>query len=471
MTDDESGTLGTRSRPESDDEEISEEEIVEVRKPTLSDILLSAEEKRARQEYRLAASKCCVEEAWRMYRRVTNSENAIEPANLDKEPGSVNETLITRMGVLFDPTAGMRMRFLKNKFAHLLSGFRSIKQAAYKPFIRCQKPQKMDIDGRGKSMPVVAKAYHREVYVTYSHPSTFSYKEKWTKIFNSNFVTKEDMLKDMEDSEAQTTPFEVYSTKKLRFDDAPRDLSVEKFDIEDIPLDSDGNPIGRSVGICEWCGKSILPIPSSHTLSVEWNTEALYCCDKYRMFIEETTRATNLIETEYEEVRQLIDVKPRTSKLSDSKKKQLEAMGILTEGAASPSSGKQPGKGYLQGAAIKSQLKQQRQFDFAKFSTSYIEKYKGEMEPPPYSDIGVDTYDLPWDPAETRMAQAQRMYEEKTNPDKLLLTGGGHPNTKTTLKDISILLGLEEVYSHDSPTNSLRGKAETPVPPMSPTPE
>ncbi|RUS88597.1 hypothetical protein EGW08_003623, partial [Elysia chlorotica] len=130
--------------------------------------------------------------------------------------------MITRMGVLYDPTAGLRMQFLKNKFAHLLTGFRSLRQAAYKPFIRCQKPQRVDIEGQGKSMPAVAKAYHPEVYVTYTHPSTFAYKEKWNKIFNSNFLSMEDMLRDQAEKDSQTWQLEVQSTKRIRRLDKPR---------------------------------------------------------------------------------------------------------------------------------------------------------------------------------------------------------------------------------------------------------
>ena len=58
-------------------EEVVEKEVSGGPKPTLSDILLTKEEKLARQVYRLTASKCCVEEAWRMYRRVKKNKKQI----------------------------------------------------------------------------------------------------------------------------------------------------------------------------------------------------------------------------------------------------------------------------------------------------------------------------------------------------------------------------------------------------------
>ena len=70
--------------------------------------------------------------------QVVGDDNAIEPVHLTTSETS-SDVMITRMGVLYDPTAGLRMRFLKKKFAYLLSGFRAIKQAAYKPFIRCRE--------------------------------------------------------------------------------------------------------------------------------------------------------------------------------------------------------------------------------------------------------------------------------------------------------------------------------------------
>ncbi|GFN80673.1 hypothetical protein PoB_000717900 [Plakobranchus ocellatus] len=145
---------------------------------------------------------------------VTNNENAIEPANISSE--SPSQMMITRMGVMYDPTAGLRMRFLQRKFAHLLDGFMALREAAYRPFIRCQRPKKVDVAGQGKTMPAVVKAFHPEVYVTYTHPSTFAFKEKWTKIFNSNFVSVEDILRDLEDKETQTSNEELFLKKRYR---------------------------------------------------------------------------------------------------------------------------------------------------------------------------------------------------------------------------------------------------------------
>ncbi|GFR96521.1 hypothetical protein ElyMa_000971400 [Elysia marginata] len=412
MADDEASMQDTNLDVE--EEELFDSQNEEVLKPTLSDILLSAEDKRARKEYRLAASKCCVEEAWRMYRRVTNSDIAIEPANLNEDTST--DHLITRMGVLYDPTAGMRMRFLKNKFAHLLSGFRSIKEAAYRPFIRCQKPQKTDIEGQGRAMPAVAKAYHPEVYVTYTYPSTFACKEKWSKIYNSNFMTKEDRLREVEDKEAQTWQLE---------------LSVEKFDIEDIPFDKEGNPIGRSVGICEWCGKSILPIPTEYTLSTELNLEALYCCDKYRLFLDDTRRATQAIETEYARAHSMINIESRKSKKSVQDKRPSRRSSVQKA----------------------SRMFQSHVASFVGLPDDPRQiRFSGLAEDGPFRDKGVDTFDLPWDPAETRVQQTQQAMEK-------YLDQGQVPN-KTTLNNIDILLELEEVYSYRNSANNLDAAAQ-----------
>ncbi|RUS88598.1 hypothetical protein EGW08_003624 [Elysia chlorotica] len=148
---------------------------------------------------------------------------------------------------------------------------------------------------------------------------------------------------------------------------------------------------------------SILPIPSDYTLSQEWNFDTLYCCDKYRQLIEETKRATAAAEVEFELMHLLIDTRSKNRKLT---------------GEALPR--------YSVGGKKKNAIQ-----IIAATALANMENEKTH-------DKCVDTQDLPWDPTETHLQYAsQRLgYEDQPSPPK------------TSLKDMNILLELEEVYTN-----------------------
>ncbi|CAL1526976.1 unnamed protein product, partial [Lymnaea stagnalis] len=122
------------------------------------------------------------------------------------------------------------------------------------------------------------------------------------------------------------------------------------FDLENIPLDKTGNPIGKTTGFCEWCGKDILPIPTTHQLRTVWDRTSLYCCTKYKQFIADIDafEKKEMMNNE----KQIVNVKPH-SKYSVAKRFEEHKRKLLTQINEVP-----------------------------------VEHF----------DKGIDTMDLPWDP-------------------------------------------------------------------------
>ncbi|KAK0070367.1 glutamate-rich protein 6-like isoform X7 [Biomphalaria pfeifferi] len=403
---------------------------------TSSMLVFTPEEREWRQQKRLEKSKCCVQESWKSYQSKVNSV----PVQSKKES---NFSHYHSMGVLYDPLVEKRRRFLTQKFSPLLKTFSMIQEAALPPYIRPTPPKELNKKGRRVTLPRVTLNIRPDINEAVSLPRTFAATTKWTQISNLNFQDEEHYLDQWTQTPCTWLPqvlrqlsnrlstnrmisernslkptdtrkdsipirleildvnkdwlldsttkdfisetqgiqqvsirdhMEILEAKERKFSDTMSkgsifstdmtfDLSTDTveapklkrpytegvFDLLDIPLDDMGNPIGQTTGFCEWCGNPILPIPDPFTLKSVWDRTTLYCCTKYMDFVNEISLLEGKLAAI--EATQKMNVKPHTKFFSSkSKRKLLE-------------------------------------------KRDFIDKKQDES---------VDTFDLPWDPLDTK---------------------------------------------------------------------
>ncbi|KAL8614577.1 hypothetical protein ACOMHN_060043 [Nucella lapillus] len=77
---------------------------------------------------------------------------------------------------------------------------------------------------------------------------------------------------------------------------------------EDLPVDEEGKALGMFAGPCEFCRRSILPLPSLDMQHAQ-DPASLYCCEDYREFVEFATSTAARMEQEAQKATKVISIK------------------------------------------------------------------------------------------------------------------------------------------------------------------
>jgi len=347
--------------------------------------LMTPGERAARDALRLAMSQCCLREAWGVYRRLTFAGYTADPRDPDPRPASV----------LYDPEFDRRKLFLGRKYRSLLDGYYKLKEAPSLPYIRPGPPRLLDVPGRQAWMPPPARRQMPQHEPDYSLPESISGKCTIVRVFSTMFMDEENTKE--QSTQTWRRDFTELAKKwaKCRdWVDTRPNVKMEHFDIEDIPLDAKGYPIGKSVGICEWCKQDVLPIPSRYTLRRTWDKTKLYCCAKYREFVQGAQDIEQKLMAEYDLKNRRIDIRPDRNKKVTKKK---------TSSSANESSSLEGTTDEDRRAAMTAKVARIKERDAAERE---VKRAKKDQERLDYlstlRDKMADTFDLPWDPYESK---------------------------------------------------------------------
>lgn len=88
----------------------------------------------------------------------------------------------------------------------------------------------------------------------------------------------------------------------------PSALGLVSEEEEDYPVDEQGRALGMLGGNCEFCEKDIKPFPSLEQQQ-KLPPEQLYCCNRYREFVEFATSQAAAMEEEHHNKTKIISVK------------------------------------------------------------------------------------------------------------------------------------------------------------------
>ncbi|XP_012946762.1 uncharacterized protein LOC106014185 [Aplysia californica] len=411
------------------------------------DVLFTPEEKEERKRKRLAMSSCCVKEAWRYYRQVTYTPEAdltVEEGEEEKD-----QRVVRSMGVLYDPTVDRRKVYLGRKYKHLLDGFHKIQEAPSSPYIRPHPPRLMDVTGRRLTMPGVTRGQMPEVDVEYIHPGSISDKSQISRIYNLYFANAVESEEDSTQTHSEDFVQQGQrDTHRERGDE--KHVADEDFDLENYPLDNQGNPIGKTTGFCEWCHHEILPIPTPWTLRNTWDKSKLYCCKKYKDFLDEAEAFEKKMQAEKDAANFLIDIRPHaplTASGREKKKKEGDGEGKETEEEA-------------QFAEEKERKRMERMMRNKKIlAQKHAEEEKAEaVRLSRMKTKGVDTFDLPWDPYESRFNHP-RLFNDEIFDDSIYHC---YPHPDVVFSQSGVYIGATDTKKEGVPSPSPDGTNKPP---------
>ncbi|XP_059163226.1 uncharacterized protein LOC131946472 [Physella acuta] len=410
---------------------------------TTSMLMFSNEEREERMLARLEKPPQCLKASWSVYDKLTHAlrpPKGIDTPSLGSStdpPPAIAPGDMKSMGVLYDPLEDKKRKFLNKRFKNMLDTFSMIREAPLGPYIRPTPPKLMDKPGRGKILPTILKTTRPDISVKFDYPRTFAATKRWTKIYNLNFEDEEEMreigtqtlpmfvitsmgtlkkvsLQEMEQvMEARSKslaeeslhffptkrtqmspgptevlsrydPFKAEQSEIMNVFQSQMDVREKKaldpmeegeFDFEDIPYDSLGNPIGKTTGICEWCGENILPFPTHEMLKQVWDKSSLYCCRKYMTFVQDMEAMERKLAPQIKGFASRISIKPHGKR--QSIRKASRAAALLQD-------------------SLKMAMLEAKAHEPMKSRRSSKQETRNK---------NVDTFDLPWDPYDTKIDQ------------------------------------------------------------------